>query len=170
MGRILKRVPLDFDWKLGKIWHGYQNPYNSIRCDECDYSGYNPETKKIKDSWYGEDYDWINCIDNGNRRWNRLAWENNLTEEDIEALVRDGQLRDFFPHWYRFDDETNKWMFLDNSGKWEDREWKECEKPEFPTPDVVNEWNRNSGLGLSSTDQYVCVKAKSKTIRSIWFV
>lgn len=26
MGRELKRVPLDFDWPLGKVWRGYVRP------------------------------------------------------------------------------------------------------------------------------------------------
>lgn len=38
MGRELKRVALDFDWELGKIWKGYQNPHN-IPCSQCSGTG-----------------------------------------------------------------------------------------------------------------------------------
>ncbi len=31
MGREIKRVPVDFDWPLDKIWHGYVNPH----CEDC---------------------------------------------------------------------------------------------------------------------------------------
>lgn len=38
MGRTLKRVPMDFDWPLGKVWHGYLNPHYR-QCPDCE-SGY----------------------------------------------------------------------------------------------------------------------------------
>lgn len=38
MGRELKRVPMDFDWPLGEIWHGYLNPHYR-ECPHCD-NGY----------------------------------------------------------------------------------------------------------------------------------
>jgi len=31
MGRDVKRVPMDFDWPLHKVWRGYLNP----RCEAC---------------------------------------------------------------------------------------------------------------------------------------
>ncbi len=34
MGREVKRVALDFDWPLAKIWDGYCNPHWK-ECDEC---------------------------------------------------------------------------------------------------------------------------------------
>jgi hypothetical protein len=34
MGRELKRVPLDFDWPIGKVWEGYLNPH-SRKCPDC---------------------------------------------------------------------------------------------------------------------------------------
>ena len=34
MGRALKRVPLNFDWPLNKIWYGYYSNY----CHDSDYS------------------------------------------------------------------------------------------------------------------------------------
>ena len=40
MGRELKRVPLDFDWPLHKIWPGFDNPYYpSGECEQCHGSG-----------------------------------------------------------------------------------------------------------------------------------
>lgn len=40
MGRTLKRVPLDFDWKQGKVWEGYINPHYK-KCPDCS-NGYTP--------------------------------------------------------------------------------------------------------------------------------
>lgn len=34
MGRELKRVPLDFDWPMGELWHGYVNPHYR-ECPHC---------------------------------------------------------------------------------------------------------------------------------------
>jgi hypothetical protein len=42
MGRILKRVLLDFKWSINQIWKGYINPYHSQECKACDGGGYNP--------------------------------------------------------------------------------------------------------------------------------
>ena len=33
MGREVKRVALDFNWPLHKVWEGFQNPLDTIRCE-----------------------------------------------------------------------------------------------------------------------------------------
>lgn len=38
MGRELKRVPLDFEWPLGRPWEGYVNPHYEV-CAECGGHG-----------------------------------------------------------------------------------------------------------------------------------
>lgn len=38
MGRKIKRVPLDFDWPIGKVWDGFLNPFYK-KCPHCD-AGY----------------------------------------------------------------------------------------------------------------------------------
>src|SRR5579863_549560 len=55
MSRVLRRVPLSFNWPLKKRWKGYINPYGkrSQRCTACEGTGYAPETKLLKDKWYG---------------------------------------------------------------------------------------------------------------------
>lgn len=35
MGRMLKRVPLDFDYPINKVWEGYINPYKNS-CEGCN--------------------------------------------------------------------------------------------------------------------------------------
>lgn len=37
MGRVIKRVPLDFDWPLNKIWYGYLHHLCSENCDDCKH-------------------------------------------------------------------------------------------------------------------------------------
>jgi hypothetical protein len=44
----IKRVPLDFDWPPGYLWHGYINPWpGPIECDECCGTGLNNESLKL---------------------------------------------------------------------------------------------------------------------------
>jgi hypothetical protein len=46
MVRLLKQVPLDFDWKLNEVWSGYINPHKRHKCNECEGLGYSKERRK----------------------------------------------------------------------------------------------------------------------------
>jgi hypothetical protein len=71
--RELRRVPLDFNWPVGEIWKGYENPNpGPPDCPVCNYSGYNRETKALLDSF--------------------LQWENHLVQEEVDELLRLGYL------------------------------------------------------------------------------
>lgn len=54
MGRELRRVPLDFNWPLNKVWEGYINPYRNRarKCPDCEL-GYAPEAHHFYEQWYG---------------------------------------------------------------------------------------------------------------------
>jgi hypothetical protein len=162
MGRILKRVPLDFKWPIKQIWKGYISPYRSQKCEACDQSGYNLETKKIYDEWYNFDNQVFkpNPYRSG-ARYNVNGHNHNITEVEIEALVRGGRLSDLLDSWYHFNDEKNVWEKLDNSLPYDEREWVECEQPTFPTPDEVNEWNLK-GMGHDAINCHICVEARAK--------
>jgi hypothetical protein len=55
MGREIKRVPLDFEWPIGKIWEGYLNPFYKDFCDcpFCGGNGYSEDARNLQDRWYG---------------------------------------------------------------------------------------------------------------------
>lgn len=53
MGRELKRVPIDFEWEIGKLWCGYINPHEVHECKECNGSGNSKEYDNLSDEWYG---------------------------------------------------------------------------------------------------------------------
>lgn len=55
MGRELRRVPLDFEWPMNKVWEGYINPWSAFSetCTVCDGSGYSPEALLFQGQWYG---------------------------------------------------------------------------------------------------------------------
>lgn len=54
MSREVRRVPLDFNWPIDKVWDGYLNPFwkHRKKC-HCDGSGLAPEAKRFSDQWYG---------------------------------------------------------------------------------------------------------------------
>jgi len=40
LGRELKRVPIDFNWSIGKIWYGYLANYcHDNSCEDCRHFG-----------------------------------------------------------------------------------------------------------------------------------
>lgn len=164
MGRILKRVPLDFKWPTNQTWKGYLCPYHSQKCKSCDQSGYNPETKKIEDEWYNFD----NAVYKPNpyrpnARYNINAHSNNITETEVEALVRGGRLPDLMDAWYHFNGEKNRWEKLDRTLPREERKWVECEQPTFPTTEEVNKWDMTS-MGHDAINRSICVEARAKEL------
>lgn len=164
MGRILKRVPLDFKWTIDQTWKGYLNPYRSYECKACDGGGYNKETNKIHNEWYNFD----NAVYRKNpyradARYNINAHSNNITESEIEALVRRGRLSGLLDSWYHFDDEKNVWEKCDTSVPYDERKWVECEQPTFPTPEEVNKWNLTS-TGHDAINRLICVEVRAKEL------
>lgn len=158
MGRELKRVPLDFDWPLNTRWKGYINPYCATDCMQCDKTGYNPETRKIGDSWYSFDKrDWVYVTPD--RRYNRAAWKYNLEQEDVQALLDADSLWDFTR--VPINDEQreivkqkvasgeNSWLLEDNGYT--------------PTAEEVNEWAKQ-GMGHDAINRSICIKAKAKRL------
>jgi len=53
MHQTVKRVLLDFNWPLGKVWDGYVSPHiASTRCTPCGGHGYSPEAQELVDTFY----------------------------------------------------------------------------------------------------------------------
>ncbi len=68
---VVKRVPSDFSWPLGVVWHGYENPWpGPVACYLCKASGLNPASKRIFDSF--------------------KSWAPKLTKEESKALLETG--------------------------------------------------------------------------------
>jgi len=54
--RTCKRVPLDFDWPLNKVWKGYTEPWEETafpECTACGGTGNALHARLLKDRWYG---------------------------------------------------------------------------------------------------------------------
>jgi len=123
-------------------------------CKHCDQSGLNLKTKQLKDSWYSFDKsDWISI--GINKRYNNAAWQYHLTEIEIKALVEAGRLNDLMPIRCSYDKENEKWY------GWIDGKKQEIEKPEYPSPEKVNEWSIK-GFGHDSINQWIALEARAR--------
>lgn len=123
MGREIKRVAKDFNWPLKKVWNGYLNPWYKYnhQCQECRGSGYNKETKKIDEDWYAFDKNDYIYLNNG-KRYNNSAWQYHITQDEVEALIKNNRLMEFT---HRLTKENG---------------WQKIEPPIRPSAKEVNDW------------------------------
>jgi len=159
MGRKLKRVPLNFAWPQGRIWSGYLNPIKSTPCTRCDGNGRSPQVQYLYDKWYGQhaEPDWVWCDKAHTRRWNRNAWHNNLTEEDVQALLEADRLWDFT----RVPRTEEQRAIVEQRLKDGHNSWLPFSNGYTPTPEEINEWNKQ-GLGHDSLNAHFVIEAKAK--------
>lgn len=69
--RTVKRISPDFKWRLGEVWHGYENPWpGPVHCPSCLTTGFNPETKKLHDTF--------------------RSWAPKLTRAEAEEILEKG--------------------------------------------------------------------------------
>lgn len=183
MGREIKRVALTFEWPLRKVWKGFLEPekFHEDKCPDCE-NGYSPHAQQLHDLWYGRlpfhpaitgsvpltaETPYVRAFAERNvvqapefygtgernivreasrlaRLWNG-AWQHHISEQDVKDLIRGGRLHDF----------TH--TFVKGTG------WVKKDPPVKPTAAQVNEWSLGAGLfGLTSSDQYVLIKARCK--------
>lgn len=84
MGREIRRVRLDFDWPLNKVWSGFLNSRPGPRkCKACDGSGENRATHQIAEDFY-------DFAGTGRR------WCDKITQDEVDALIAHNRLWDFW--------------------------------------------------------------------------
>lgn len=186
MGREIKRVPLNFDWPLNKVWPGFLNPYweQSTPCPDCNGSGYSPEAKWWSDAWYGDAEGYHPGVTGSTPLIpeDEIVWafaKRNveqspefygvLTNQNIysEALRLVTMWNRQWSHHLDQDDvqaliEGNRLFdftreFIHGQG------WQPKNPPYTPTATEVNRWNITT-MGHDSINQYVCVKARVKKL------
>ena len=160
MGRELKKVALDFVWPIGQIWKGFLNPYNSQECKSCNGNGLNEETSKIDEEWYSfETSDYVPNPFRPECRYNKAAWSNNLTQDDVQALLDGNRLWDFTRR------PINKQQREDVKKELAEgrNSWLPYDNGYTPTAKEVNEWNLK-GMGHDAINKWLCVKAKAKKL------
>lgn len=175
MGREVRRVALDFDWPLKKVWDGFVNHHcdKMTACPTCDGSGHNKVGRFLSDSWYrhmAEEMFGAFFGDNILSVWTRERYEcagwSALVCDNIEMAKRFGFTS--LTHWSdklvqeevdalisdgRLHDLTHTW------GK--DDGWQPKENTPKPTPDEVVMWAAQ-GVGHDSINRWICMKARAK--------
>ncbi|NUL09054.1 hypothetical protein [Streptomyces lunaelactis] len=179
MGREVRRVPLDFDWPLNKIWEGFLSPdkFDETPCPDCK-NGYSPQAQNLYDLWYGHlPFD---PASNGSTAWRhdtpaiRARAERNTETapeyygRDEAAIVREAQrLADHFNSGWlhhltqddvdalvtagRLHDLTHNWTREDG--------WQPKQPAVTPTAEQVNEWSLG-GFGHDGINASVVVRAR----------
>lgn len=184
MGRELKRVALDFEWPMNKVWEGFLNPYykESYNCPHCDGTGSSPEARRLKDLWYGyipfkpEDR-WSRPFVPSDEVIKALALRNvsdapeyygtGLISERSEAQ----RLCDLFNSSWSYHVNSDDVAALVEGGRlvdfthtWTREEgWKPKEPPYIPTPQEVNEWSVST-MGHDSVNQWIVTGAECKRL------
>lgn len=179
MSREVRRIAVDFDWPLRKVWQGYQMPaeLGSLPCPDCE-NGCSPRAHHWYQLWYG--YIPFKPEDNGSTPFTpetpevRAFAERNVgNAPDFYgagewAIQREAQrLADHFNNGWlhhlnaddvaalveagRLHDLTHTWVKGDG--------WQPKNPPYVPTPDEVNRWSLQ-GFGHDSINQWVCVRAR----------
>lgn len=184
MGRELKRVPLDFQWPIGKPWSGFLNPHyaKSHNCAACDGSGSSPDARRLKDQWYGNAP--FQPEDRGSTPFQsthpavRAFAERNVSrapefygsnEASIQREAR--RLADLWnrgwSHCLNADDVAaliEGGRLLDLTHTWTPGTgWQPKEPAYVPTPEEVNVWSL-SGMGHDSINQWIVVGAECKRL------
>lgn len=114
-------------------------------CPACDGEGLNEATRKLGDDWY--DFN-----ETGRK------WCHDLTEIEVEALLKAGRLTEFF---YGYcDSESGVWYV------WQDGEKMEVPAPTPPSAAEVNK-RYKTGFGHDAINRCICVKARAKHL-GIW--
>lgn len=178
MGRVLKRVPLNFNWPTKKIWGGYINPFyrQKIDCPKCDGSGYSPEAKRLQDLWYG--YIPFKPEDRGSIPFTpdhpivrKLAERNVKFDKDLytshEMVIREADrlCKLFNSEWMHHlnqddvDALVKAGRLHDFTHTWADNKWQLKDPPYTPTAKEVNEWSL-VGFSHDGCNESVCVDSE----------
>lgn len=180
MGREIKRVPLDFQWPMEKVWSGFKNPhYEACRkCAVCDGSGYSPEAETLKNEWYGdapfvptdpfpEDHPAIVAL--ADRHCTEDGWCYGSTPADVtrERQRLQALYNSMWMHHLteldvaalveadRLKDFTHTWT--------REGGWVRKSPPVVPTPKEVNDWSLQ-GWAHDSINAHVCIADKCKRL------
>lgn len=180
MGREIRRVPVDFDWPLNKVWSGFVMP-DELRlppCPDCDGQGWSPEARALSDRWYGKAP--FRPEDRGSEPLTpetpgvRAFAERNVANAPWfygtgeSAIVREAfRLSSMWnQQWYHHlnQDDVDALVaagrLMDFTHTWTpETRWQPKDPPYTPTAAEVNAWAL-SGMGHDSISQHVVVRAE----------
>lgn len=180
MGREVKRVALDFDWPLGKIWEGFQMP-DDVRLPDCPdcKNGYSRHAERLFDIWYG--YYPFRPEHNGSTPLTidtpvvRAAAERNIGNapdyygDGETAIQREARrLADMWnSQWCHHLNYYDVAALLDADRLWDltrtftpGKGWAKPDTPIIPTPEEVNTWSIATPFGHDAINAGVVVSAR----------
>lgn len=178
MGRTVRRVPLDFDWPLDKVWHGFLMPdrFDENKCPDCK-NGYSPQAQNLHDLWYGNlpfdpESTGSTPLTHDTPAVRAFAERNIRSAPEFYgsgegAIVREGQrlaalFNGMWCHHLNQDDVDaliaggRLWNFTRTIGP---DGWEKIEPPVTPTAAQVNEWSL-SGMSHDGINASVVVRAR----------
>jgi hypothetical protein len=179
MGREVRRVPLEFDWPLNKVWEGFLTPdqFDEDDCPDCR-NGYSPQAQNLYDLWYGKlPFD---PASTGSTPWRhdspavRAFAERNVSNAPDyygtgeAAIVREAQrLADLFNGSWSHHLSQEDVDALVAGGRLYDfthkvvpgKGWQKIEPPVHPTAEQVNEWSLR-GMGHDGINAHVVIQAR----------
>lgn len=181
MSREIRRVPLDFDWPLQKVWGGYLRPnrLDGAQCPECK-NGYSAHAQNLYDLWYG--YLPFDPESTGSTPLTfdtpavrAFAERNVLNSPDYygtgeTAIAREGRrlARLWNEQWshHLSQDDVDALVagnrLYDFTHTWsKETRWQKIDPPVVPTAAQVNEWSLR-GFGHDSINASVVVSARCK--------
>mgnify|MGYP006951075660 CR=1 FL=1 len=179
MGREVRRVALDFDWPLNKVWEGFLSPdrFDEDQCPDCK-SGYSPQAQNLYGLWYGKIP--FDPNSTGSTPWGigtpaiRARAERNVADapeyygRGEAAIAREAQrLADHFNNgWLHHISQEDVDALIDGGRLYDfthvvvpGKGWQPKDPPVRPTAAEVNEWSL-SGFGHDGINAHVVIKAR----------
>lgn len=89
LSREVRRVPLEFDWPMNKVWKGYLNPYYR-KCPHC-ISGYTPARIRLQELCHVLSIAGDDCNKGMNHPWSQDVAHHHpeaIPSNDIHELLR----------------------------------------------------------------------------------
>lgn len=120
MSRELKRVPMDFDWPLNKVWYGYLNSPCNSECNDCKHYA---RLKGLKYHSYGcPDFNMDPPIGDGYQLWETTTEGSPISPvfsspEELAEWCEDGATALGY-------EKISKEQWL-NSFYWQIKEWED---------------------------------------------
>lgn len=121
------------------------------QCPHCKGEGLNDETKKLSEDWY--DF-----------KHTGRKWCDNITDDEVYALIQGGRLRDFTNYKGYYDEDLDVWF------GWENRLKIQIEPPtpeQIPSAKDVNDAQNSRGQGFMGHDainRWICIEQRAKRL------
>jgi hypothetical protein len=162
MGREIKRVPLNFNWPMKKIWPGYLNPWAkfSFECDKCSGTGNSEYANMLEEKWNGSIYPRANYTPKNPHPYTHPAImfrsKQNCERSDrsISVEMEARRLAEIFNSSWSHHLEQE-----DVDALWEAGRLKHDFK-EKPTAEQVNTWSIANVFGHDSINSWVVIRAR----------